>query len=163
MIKTINTGVAELVLVKVPEDATIFRIRKNSSGIDCLTYPDDPNYPYCGFTFKRLPENTVWEILGIANELTEDIWHSIVKESYFGFYKDYVANNDNACDTATESGLSLLWANEVYSVNPYGDRPDINDYVFHGYILESHRSDLQKWDKAQETTGKWVVLKKTNV
>lgn len=153
MIKTINTGVAELVLVKVPED---MNITVSNTQIEW------------GNSFSsggvKLPMGN-YKLLGIAHDLTEEVWRKIVKTNfrfnikYNTLFLDYSTMHFKF-KTATESGLSLLRANEVYDENPFGkNRPFIYDED-----AGTEREHLgYKWDKAQETTGKWVVLKKTNV
>lgn len=72
MIKTINTGVAELLCVKVPEDARSFKVFN-----DEMPYL----YFYSGHadTHRCYLSIGNYELLGIAHELTEDVWDSVME------------------------------------------------------------------------------------
>lgn len=160
MTKQINTGVAELLLVKVPDDATGFSMCFHSTRMIFKT--SDVSYPRtvggdAFIDFDRGPKR----MLGFAHDLTEEVWATIVAKTYGpdsdepDRYLDYWENEWIAF-TATESGLSLLRANECYAVNPYGKtRPWIHD--------EDAGTDREhlgyNWDHAQQNTGKWIALK----
>lgn len=159
MIKTINTGVAELFLVKVPDKSHKHLFTKIHGDNDLVFYIEN-EFP----KVVTLPSGN-YKLLGIAHELTEDVWRKIVKTNfrfnikYNTLFLDYSTMHFKF-KTATESGLSLLMADGIYAENPLcKNRPFITKmFAFCASIFI-----VNKWDKAQETTGKWVVLKKTNV
>jgi len=96
---TITTAKATIIVFDLPEDALNFR------GIESIS----------GAEFK---------ILGKATELTEEQWRTIVDSNHGGFEcydKDMMLKNcRNYCNSATESGSSLLSANGVKDwSNPY--------------------------------------------
>lgn len=165
MTKQINTGIAELLLLLLPEGVTECQPRW-IEGKDVLQQLSIAVY---GSTIDiELPDGN-WEELGIAHELTEEVWSTIVEHTGFHMglptYKDY-GTDDLPYDTtsATESGLSLLAANDVYAVNPYGDQPH-NTGLVHLYptgdeIMDASLNEAIAWNKAQQNTGKWVLLKK---
>lgn len=153
MIKTINTGVAELVLVKSDPSKKSFKSRKffveNQNGYSLLIEKKID----CKVVVCRLEGS--YELLGIAHGLSEEVWKTIVDvNAGLGKYKDYVSDFNIGFDTATESGLSLLRANEIFDVNPYEDQQ---------FVMAFSNNHENRYDKAQQNTGKWVFLKKTNV
>lgn len=160
MTKQINTGVAELLLVKVPDDS--FRQEFYYSALCCY----DKEGKSCGVIELGLKITRKYELLGIAHELTEEVWATIVDISFDSprMYLDY--DSTMGCGmpglTATESGLSLLRANECYAVNPYV-KPEFAALIggrkpFEA-VSEYNRLIIQ-FDKAQQNTGKWIALKR---
>lgn len=159
MTKQINTGVAELLLVKVPDDAHDIDYR---NGVKLLSWLTKHSSSYEGIDFYE-PEYDC-ELLGIAHELTEEVWDTLVESPIdisggISVYHDYT-ETILCCVTATESGLSLLRANEVYAVNPYPD-PELtmkqgDGFTYYGASDE----EFDQYDKAQQNTGKWIMLKK---
>lgn len=171
MIKTINTGFAELVLVKLPEDSTNIRLGNHCIGFNSKMWTSDKDSNGWCIIKLWLGAKKELEYIGIAHDLTEEAWKRIVVNHEIPFdkgnfcYPDYMVYGSKgfkAFDTATESGLSLLRANEVYFENPLGEKPCENDYDFDGIINGEYdfNYDTSKWINAQENTGKWVVLKK---
>lgn len=166
MIKTINTGVAELLCVKVPEDAIPMEVNQ------CTFYYESKGE----VKYIALPDGN-YQLLGIAHELTEKVWDSVIgKRPTFApevfFYPDYTYKGADfsALNTATESGLSLLKKHEVYDVNPYGIIEPIDDVVCCGRMNEGSdgmpeccnspvpsddSAQLQYlWREAQQNVGK---------
>lgn len=166
MIKHINTGIAELIAVKVPDDAIPIEVNQ------CTFYFEVGLGDNTTIKYMALPDGD-WNILGIAHELTEDVWDTLIKNdggylfdndpNFYNSYPDFELLDhpfDSASfRTATESGLSLLEANEVYAVNPYGeDEPEDIEHL--GAFTQMMRQRHREWKKCQQTTGKWVLLKK---
>lgn len=166
MIKIITTNVAELLCVKVPENS-YRHLFTNIHGDNDLVFYIKNEFP----KFVTLPDGN-YQLLGIAHGLTEEVWREILppilgwsKTLYYNHqskcsdYRDIV---DSAFDKATESGLSLLRANEVYDVNPFEEKPCEKDYAFDGLINGEYdfNYDTSKWINAQQNTGNWLMLKK---
>jgi len=164
--KHINTGKAELLLVKFPDGAKNLFMHK-----DKLFWAID-KHPWG--EFEKLPSET-WKILGSPFELTEEQWKDIVApipveippgpgndfcgDCFYG-YLDYELPGEYAgwggdagyCGTATESGLSLLLANNIYRENPYGEKPH---ETFNHPEWEYIRA---KWQDAENNVGNWICL-----
>lgn len=145
-IKLINTGKCNILAVMVPDGAWKFGI---TSG--------DRNLHYKIGTIRhiqKLPEGN-WQILGLSTGLTESQWREVIKrQSTFG--NDYYYYDIKAYKTAEESGISLLEANQCFSVNPYGSKEDV--LLFPEYGCPSWIKNAEKWQKAQENTGAWLIL-----
>lgn len=170
MTKQINTGVAELLLVKVPDDAQGFRICNGPnywiSYMHSIQLHEHINHYMGELELVEIPKGN-YELLGIAHELTEKVWATIVEHTGFHMglptYKDYGTTDLPYYGTsATESGLSLLRANEVFNKNPYG----IDPYGLVSPVCGETCScvvgcyQAANYDDAQQNTGKWVLLKK---
>lgn len=161
MIKTINTGISELVLVKVPDKSHKHLFTKIHGDNDLVFYIEN-EFP----KVVTIPDGK-YELLGIAHDLTEEVWRKIVKTNfrfnikYNTLFLDYSTMHFKF-KTATESGLSMLRANEIYDVNPYGEECRSYSEVIDGADVFELKEDMDNWTKAQQNTGKWVVLRKTN-
>lgn len=156
MTKQINTGVAELLLLLLPEGVTECQPRW-IEGKDVLQQLRIAVY---GSTIDiELPDGN-WEELGVAHELTEEVWDSVLPSYSIQDEFDYMRyDNLEFCETATESGLSLLRANECYAVNPYGrDEPEGIKHI--GVFAQLMRQKHKLWNEAQQNTGKWILLRK---
>ena len=110
------------------------------------------DYPYS----VKLPFSDV-EYLGKATEIPEEVWQGIVDR--MGPYKNYLLSDDEFEDysfkTATESAMSFLEANEVYSVNPLN--PPIERLQYGGgYAMR--QSEVDEYEKAEANTGTWLIL-----
>lgn len=156
MIKTINTGVAELMLIKAPDGYLAYTMKqdrfKNVELVfDCI----DKEKTY------RFTSDFKWEDIGIAHNLSEYVWATIVENvgSWMNLYRNY-EQEEPYFDTATESGKSLMEANQIYFENPYGLH-EIECGNTCSCVSGCYQA--QNWYNAQKNTGKWVVLKKTNV
>lgn len=103
-------------------------------------------------------------ILGTPDQITEEVWQGIMLCDLIGgiggvggqwLYPDYQRSNCDGFEKATESAMSFLEANEVYSVNPKLHPADIETMSIEHYIrLEDN------WNKAEANTGTWVLLLK---
>lgn len=160
-IKQIDTGKCRLLAVMVPEGAILMP----------AIYPHVITYRIGNsMSSVFLPENwhhVNWQILGLSDELTEEQWRRLVDGKLdfldgFGSVMQYPDFTDKAhCYlTAKESGLSLLEANECFSVNPYSD-PGLtmkqgNRCVYYGASDE----EFEIYEKAQQNTGTWLILRK---
>lgn len=151
MIKHINTGVTELIAVKVPDHSHEHELYYST----LCSY--DETGKSCGFVELELKITRNYQLLGIAHELTEEVWDTLVDKkpdvNSIEYFEDY-SGKGWGLDTATASGLSLLEANEVYAVNPYEDKEESDDGNFFGLV------DAVMHRQAQQNTGKWVLLKK---
>lgn len=111
---------------------------------------------------EHLPDGE-WEYLGFSTELNEEQWKEIIESAgwpYIGLYKNYSTDesgklNHKPYPTASQSGLSLLEANQCYSKNPYGEY--IQDLADGKYKDTKEKHD--KFQQAQENTGSWLLLK----
>jgi hypothetical protein len=179
MIKQINTGIAELLLVKVPDEKTKI-LEQFPNGYFFLHYGSPKMdhsgavylaYKYSGATHYLIPVGIQKEFpddydsLGIAHELSEEVWATLVEKNETGtLYEDYElfrGHLQNYFDTATESGLSLLRANRVYAENPYEKPKFTPAYVGHFASSDYSFQQLEKqYNRAQESTGKWIILRK---
>ena len=125
----VNTGKADLLFVKIPEDSIL-----------------DGN----------------WQIIGLANEITEEHCEDLVESETDIWLQKMTYNcytkKDAAYLSAKESFESLMEANEIYSVNPYGKEPE--DVPHLGAWTQYRREKWQEWKKAEERTGKWLVLRR---
>lgn len=151
MIKHINTGIAELIAVKVPDGTYGFSTERRTGNRMHLTWLEERLlYPKGSLEIldaTELPKGD-WSLLGIAHDLTEEVWESVLPKARMLYF-----------DTATESGLSLLEANEIYAVNPYGwHEPECGNTC--SCVAGCYEN--ARWNKAQQNVGKWVMLKKIN-
>lgn len=158
-IKLINTGKCNILAMMVPE------------GAKAWINPYIKEYLHVGHIHGDahslpLPEGN-WQILGISTELTEEEWTNLlpievtnIQGFICGDYIDYLDRN-NYYETAKESGLSLLEANQCFSVNPYGkEAPIVSDPDPHSQYYGAQMDELYRWQQAQENTGKWLILNK---
>jgi hypothetical protein len=146
-IKQVSTGKAELLLVKVPEGWKL-------SGTT-------PNFLYF-YPSKsiKLPEGN-WQIVGISDQLTEEQCRELFvkggNESIGELYKF----NDLFYAEAIKAGAALLKANDCYTVNPYGEKPELSytgDNCEDDVVDYIHKLYLHT--KAEAHTGSWLFLKR---
>ena len=151
----VNTGKAELLFVKVPDNTNRHSYDKYRNLISA-DEDEDPFSPVDWFSDKLPIDN--WQIIGLAHELTNAQCENLV-EIYPDFslqkvtYKCYTKKNAVYL-YAKESFESLMEANEIYSVNPFQE-PDRGDYSGGDQFW----FDFDQWQKAKERTGKYIVLK----
>lgn len=148
-----------LLAVKVPDGAYNFEVTNSPDGsLSMLEFYSDEAWDQ----YIDLPKGN-WQLLGTPDQITEDVWSGIV-EARWDYYKNYLTPKDGnvgnynrlVCKTATESAISFLEANEVYAINPYGERPDGLDPMT--WESESYEKDLELWQQAEDNTGTWVIL-----
>jgi hypothetical protein len=137
-IKQINTGVAEIIAVKVQEGAREFKV-----------FHDERPYLsfFDGYTTPRIYLPCDAEIVGISDQLTEEQAREVMpqmQDSGYPFEKQ----------EATETLADFMQANGCYSVNPYGEMP-VNKDFYWGYL-----ADLEQWQQAEANTGTWLILVK---
>ena len=158
----VNTGKADLLFVKVPEDAHDFQIDHNKN-IECdqLYYRAIfMNLPNIGTT-RSLPPGK-WKIIGLANEITEEQCEDLVESETDIWlqkmtYKCYT-KNDAAYLSAKESFESLMEANEIYSVNPLQKPMYSSLFGEDKKMMSEYKERLSKWKRAEERTVKYLVL-----
>lgn len=102
-----------------------------------------------------------YKLLGHPSELTEEDWKGIVgtvKDTPHGDtdqlvdrFENYAKHGYLSCNSATESGLSLLKANGVVMENCFGEKPDSNDDYYRDAmgITDEFYKALAEWNKAQ--------------
>lgn len=154
-IKQINTGVAEVLAVKVPEGAIRFAIEQDA--LFC-------HIKAGVYKLVKLPPGK-WTPLGIDTELTEEDFDPLVDHA-MGTYLNYLTDKYEL-DTSKEAFESLMQANSLYSVNPY-EQPtfeyDFGDEGPTDYLLESANNDfdlrMNQWQQAEANTGTWLILKR---
>lgn len=169
-IKQINTGVAELLAILLPEGAYDFTVMYGS----IFSYRISKKENRCQ---TLSPGN--WTPLGIDTELTEEQCREVMplaeNSSRFQRYmsnesfNSHIGYIDEGCDTAKEAFASLMQSNGCYSVNPYGEEPNHLDYKFEKFKGELHfKSERDKnmycdkweqWKQAEENTGPHLILK----
>lgn len=158
-IKLIQTGKCEILVLKVPEGASKFYIYE----ADWLQEEHSLHW--------RMPDNTdgelyfsdaqsEYEILGISTELTEEQWRGVLPIRKFrGFrglyYEDYKGIRVFLA-SAKQSGISLLEANQCFSVNPIPQPEAQLDEQGNGGYCDTW---VSKWQEAEYNTGKWLILK----
>jgi len=147
---TINTGKAELLLVKLPERAKNLFMHK-----DKLFWVID-KHPWGGF--EKLPSKT-WKILGNPFDFTEEQCNEImplIDRVYGSSYIDYGTTYKNLSHGYTGSAKgsfnSLLRANNIYRENPFGEKPH---ETFNHPEWEYIRA---KWQDAENNVGNWICL-----
>ena len=127
-----------------------FELGKNSLGT-YLKYSDST-----GCTFFYIPAGD-YDLLGKVSELTTEQMERVCERKYVPDelgrrYKDYSTGRYDK--DLKDSFQSLLDSLQVYSVNPYGDKPKINGYNSH----QKYNSDLEQWQAAEERTGNFILL-----
>lgn len=159
-IKEISTDKARLLFVKVPEDASDLVLPKIGIA-DIYFHLNSGEYGSIG-----IPPGS-WSDPVRVEEVTEGMASQILPSK--PFYPDYFNGEtteilfpdfeDDMCYKAVDaidSFQSLLEANEIYTVNPLGERPVVktNDmFLEYGNIR-----DQEKWDSLQENTASWLML-----
>lgn len=109
-----------------------------------------------GMTHAEINTSTVskdiWHYLGQLSDITEEQWKQVVDDHDDGYFY-YPDGYKDTCDTAKESGLSLLKANGVILENdmPF---PDMNDSKYYdepkpldgsGFYQEIYNLDAIQW------------------
>lgn len=166
--KLLNTGIADLLVVPdVPEGADNIEIVKGlylPLGTHFLEWwlPDTNGVVSDGGSVE-LPEGYKYTVLGRASELTEEQWEYLVSRVDDGLFIQGAAfenyhDDETFFETATESGHSLLEANGILLVNPYGpDEPkDIPDL---GAFTQARREKWKMWKEAQSKITNPLILK----
>lgn len=153
-IKQVNTGKAELLIVKVPEGAYRFYV---DLGIEdwFVSYTWDNqrynwaikvpagNYTPLGLS-DQLTELQYAEVLG-ATEYIDDLGYFLPVYGYWGF-KHY--------KTAKEAFASLMQANQCYTENPLQLEWDEACTYGHGGC------NYDEYFAEQENVGSWLILKR---
>jgi len=152
-IKIIEIGKATILAYLLPQDASNVRFRFNRF----LTFRRS-NSSHVELFNDRL------ELIGLSTEITEEQARELVPKlggklfdgdlnNYYS-YPDYMTVNhpfdSKQFETAKESLTSLLQANQIYSVNPCGEKPD----MFNSLINRT------QWQEAEASTGNYLILTK---
>lgn len=145
--KTITTDKDTLLVVEMPED-NIFSAEKQIQA-----FIDSQNW-IISLLSRDSDSNCKLKLLGRLPDITEEQWKGVV-DDYDNGYFYYPDGYKDTCDTATESGLSLIQANEVYFENPLGEEPVIEEYFcgkkdFDDSDIEIFKNIHQQWVKAQK-------------
>jgi len=110
--KEVTIGQHELLLVKVPENSSDFKVNRDGHGnyveFETIMDEDDPGTYDC-----MSIRDGQWTLLGLCPDIKEEVWRGIVEDE--GFWKAYnrtkytdYLNVDVVCDTAIESAQSLI-------------------------------------------------------
>lgn len=158
---TITTGKATIVVVELPTGATNVVVRQNDAQSDVWYDLDGVSH------MVSLPHGQ-WKHAGQPSQLTEEDWKGIIdqkietdidetevsttsKDIEIVYFYDYVNKTFfGDCDTATESGLSLLKANGVVLDYDFDDCP--NDFCENGRIDMGYNESMTCFicEEAQE-------------
>lgn len=152
-----------LLAVKVSEGATEYDL----SGLDLRLWYYQGN-ALSKIECFELPFEC--KLLGTLDQITEEIWQTLIEmqlvDARFGGLKypnfNLKSKPHLSFDTATESAISFLEANEVYSVNPLGKKPPVHEDILAFASLNEFDCAVQKWQQAQSNTGTWIILMKQN-
>jgi len=160
-IKTIETGRTTLLAVKVPSVKLSYKVYLDFfvMGVDELDVNGKIKKIQRGDNrgFWRLPFKA--EIINLVTEITEEQARELMPESLLPFpnydligYETRNGDNIKIYDTAKKAFESLLQANQIYSVNPYGDgKPStVNNDVWYSE---------EQWQQVELNTGNWLILK----
>lgn len=159
--KIIETPNARVLIIKKPDSFASFSPTNNT------IYVKDDNDTV---VHSVVPPGN-WQYFGDSYEISEDVWKRVVDNFPFTIsgrlpapsktvirFVNYLSESvyNNSFDKATESGHSLLQANGVFKVNPYGEEPighfsDEKDNNLSG-ILES------AWQTAESFTGTIALI-----
>lgn len=170
MIVELTTGVTDLIAVKLPDGGTNPRI-SDLKGEDHLLCECS-----FGINVTKLPPGK-WLPIGFLKDITEEQAREIVPLYAYELYKDYATQpevTDNGVKVygfpeALKSLHSLLQSKQVYTVNPYGEKPEMpTSSLFEpiGSDEEDHRR-MMEWGKkmvqynaAEQRVGNWFLLRK---
>lgn len=170
MTKTFELPSGKYVAVKVPDDAKEFKI--SGSGHFCYKMHSVMKRGQLIDRWYPLIKVGVCEIIAPIKEITEQQAAMIVgkvtlvdvrNERRNGTgqtirrYENYL-DEQVPCSTALKSLTSLFQSLEIYSVNPYGEKPKVltNDmFMEYGNIKKT-----EEWEKHQKNVGNWILLKK---
>jgi len=117
-------------------------------------------------------DNKKVEWSNFVKDLTEKDWEQVVDmelgRENTGCFVDYTKGKNYlgywshfTFITATESGKSLMNSLEVYLENPYGEhKPSLTeDLDFKTTKASEFLIEQMKWNKVQERTGNWILIK----
>lgn len=165
-IKQFSTGKTDILAVMVPEGAHGFELTKwnyqkqDYLGRFTLLYDSlkmETNLKKGDRPHVQLPEGN-WQIVGLSTEVTEGQWRELMLRTKSFLSGVFPVFHYSGFETAKESGLSLIEANECFSVNPLDGVPR--------YVYGQNNSANTVWytekdyQQAQENTGTWLILRK---
>jgi hypothetical protein len=148
MLRQINDNV---IAGKLPKDAKPYILGcTNGDHTQALFYTSnsDKNPPW----FPLPPGK--WKILGKLDELTDEnkrivLWHW---EDISG--RDFIKIISSG--KLDESFQSFLNANQIYSVNPLGEKEPVwGDYDIDG---DQYLKELKAWQESESNTGDWLII-----
>lgn len=160
--KQLSTPSGNILIVKVPKFADRFK------GVELVNgnFKFDLRDCFWIDTGLTIPNN--WTLLSTSSKLTEEQAMELVEQCphYCKCWKHYKPeikyfqglefNKKVSCWSAIQSFYSLMASNECYLTNPYGDKPETDDY--HEYMCDAYKTELKQWQKAQESTGEYLIL-----
>jgi hypothetical protein len=147
--KQINTGKATILTVELPKGVSNLRIDKFPRAGNWLTDCDSKELN----AWKvNLPQGN-WKSPGFADQITEEQAMEVVEHNIF--------DSDYKC--ATDKLNSLLKANAVVTVNPYGSEPPHNYGLLHLYptgdeLMDLSFQDALRWQTAQSQLWENVYI-----
>lgn len=158
----ITTAKGGFLFVPVPEDLSgIFTTDRERKVLMCV-----------GAKWETSIPPGTWQILFQLSKATEEQAGKVVGKLYpFGgdlkpCYIDYVNsaryNSVRYRSSSLESLSTLMEANKIYRVNPYGDEPSCGRKP-DCFRCQGQRCKWLVWSEAQSSTSPdWVVLKEIN-
>jgi hypothetical protein len=158
MIKHIKTEKFEGLAVLVPDDARNFDIGR-WAGRRLIFNQGKCEVDNMKTGSIELGLDSEYEILGKANELTEEQRRSIVSFEYDNLlfdcigelFRNYLNHSDPVLDSV-QAFNSLMESLECYSFNPYTHPSKLSPI---GY-----NKNKQKWKEAQANIGTWLIIGK---
>lgn len=174
--KQLTTTKTTLLVVKVPENATDFALGNHCicwKSESCIGERDTNGWCQQSlglFGGKDYQVNDKYEILGLSNELTEEVWKELMETRIDGkwtFYRNY-GDGHPWFDSVDSSVQSLFEANGIHWTNPHTkpEEPWFNDSYMnesgserYSGEMESYREDLHEYEQAEQNSGPFLVLK----
>lgn len=152
-----------LLVVKITEECAKHHIGINQNGTRLFLWDGKGLCTHLPFPCK---------LLGISTDVPEEVWQTLlptfVCAPFRNRYINFLDIEGDLLTSAIKSGMSFLQANEVYSVNPYGEMP-IRRTPFMGKgqytedqleFIEEHKKEFNQWQRAEANTGTWVILQR---
>lgn len=149
-IKKINTGVAEIIAVKVP--VTGMKYNLETDGDKYILFFGEGK----DMKVRLLHSGYKYEALGFSDQLTKEQLKRILPNSVLADMLDLYKTVWN----------KLMEVNGCYSVNPLGQRPKPyddpkfnNTYMgYNGYMHALSEENIKKWQQAEANTGPYLIL-----
>lgn len=165
---TTTIGNRTLLFVKMPEGSYRFKVFNDEWRPYLSSFLE--LYPGCIATHREYLLVGAWQLLGKVGEIKEEQAAVFLEETDNPYWKgqdlkfiDY-ESDDNCFATALESFQSLLRKERVYLVNPYGEKPEVTEFMYTGVpdeIENAYNKSLAQWQDAEERTGNWICLLQT--
>ncbi|WP_285011224.1 hypothetical protein [Pedobacter faecalis] len=148
--KLLNTGIADLLVVEVPTNATGFEILPDRLSFDCME--DDIRMP----DYIPLPSGYKYTVLGRALELTEEQVKPLFrfKDGYGMWVELPHPNNRTAYKFGKTAFVDFLKANGILLENPY-QHP-----IYYGTMSDELYTNMEaQYEEAQSKVSNPLILK----